>query len=202
MIKAKQSRKTSTQLLQRPKRLGHAAAASPGAKVRPPASPICRRGMLTSGSPCTPASRAALATPSSTGSCSETAGGQRRRASSERAGSAPPRCGARTPRVARAAQRLATSREQPSPGRRSPPPSSGVAGLCVGAKLRRERAATPTPALPDPEAPPRSRPAPRETARRLIQPWRLAPCEAHSIRTAPFDLVATENQEVGDPSKL
>lgn len=43
--------------------------------------------MLTSGSPCTPASRAALAYPSaptSTRSCNETAGGRRRRASSER----------------------------------------------------------------------------------------------------------------------
>lgn len=93
-LKAKQSRKTSTQpCLQRPRRHGHAAAASRGASEEAPL-----------GLTCTPASRAALAYPSaptSTGCCSETAGGRHRRASSE--------CGlARGVRGARAAQRLAS----------------------------------------------------------------------------------------------
>lgn len=71
--------------LQRPKRPEHATAASPGA-LGPPA----RRGCSPlAGAPTPPAprSRAALAYPSApttTRSCSETAGGQRRRASSER----------------------------------------------------------------------------------------------------------------------
>lgn len=157
MIKARQSRKASTQPLQRPKRPGHAAADSPGAKVRPPASPVDRRGMLTSGSPCTPAARAALAYPSGP---SPRAPAARRRAAG--AGGHRPSARALPRRDAARGRpgwpgRLRASRLRDScksPGRRSPPPRSGVAGLCTGTKLRAKRA----PPRPPQEAPRRPRP--------------------------------------------
>lgn len=78
-----QPRKHSTQPLQRPHRPGHEAAASPGAS-----GPPARRGcspLADARAPFAPRSRAAHAypnAPKSTRSGSETAEGQRRRASS------------------------------------------------------------------------------------------------------------------------
>lgn len=106
--------------------------------------------------------RAALAYPSapkSTRSCSETAEGQRRRASSESAGSDPRRRGARTAEAARAVQRLGAPGEQLSLGRRSASRArcEPEGGVCPEKPRPPER---PRPAyrMPPPPAPQQSPP--------------------------------------------